>query len=82
MKTIINAKDEGTFILEDPEKLSLKQAMKEHGLNPKEWKLEETKDAKTRVTYNIARIAGAAAASRNRHARAGARQPGRGSGPG
>ena len=55
MKTFIRTQDSGTFSVEDENKLTFRRALKEVDLNPKEWKLIDTIERKTIITYVVAR---------------------------
>jgi DNA polymerase III sliding clamp (beta) subunit (PCNA family) len=53
MKTILIAENIGTFALEDDSKLTFIQALKEHGLKSREWKLIDTHETKKTITYTV-----------------------------
>jgi DNA polymerase III sliding clamp (beta) subunit (PCNA family) len=55
MKTIIQSPELGTYSLEDGSKLTFRQALKENGLSPKEWRLTPTYETKTTITYTVTR---------------------------
>jgi len=63
MKTIVQAQDLGSFSIEAGSKLTLRQALKENDLNPKEWRLASTYETKTTITYTVARKTSGAALS-------------------
>lgn len=54
MKTIIVIENQGTHVIEDEHKLTARQAMKEIGLDWKQYTVTKTAETKTRITYTLA----------------------------
>lgn len=53
MKTVVIIENQGTHVIEDEHRLTIRQAMKEIGLDWRQYAVVKTAEAKTRTTYTV-----------------------------